>query len=589
MKRFFQYLLLFLTFNLFSHDRNLVIIVDDLKQETVKKQEINMTHQSITALQQRSSLVLISTSLWKNIIDRKKDFEKQLKKEDSLESNILDMYQATNQELKSARYNLSMINQKLSQTWFVDTYPRLAELSQDRFNQIKFNFLCYIFEFDMKQWHVYSAQEGMLLFIPRELQYQADPHYELFEDRELLKHDKKSRVITSLQKLLTMSRDRWVIYLTGHGHPKSSKQGANISGLKIEEFRKLLDYFDNEMRLKLLVYSSCYGGGVHSVEPYANLRLHYSVIVTAATDAPIFGFGLFEGVKLPPYDHQFKLQSSNIAKNKGLLPYAMQSFPTFFKRAWRGQFDLNLIQSISHFFICDLILCHIQKVENYPLIRKAGGLIFTPIRDGLIMKLVQQITTQRSITLSKPLFLYAKKVKKIKTDRSLPIISMLPGFQSHEIGELLAPQIPFSQLIADSFLSLEDMQGYKNFIIKKISCINDLVGDNKNGTFTHVLILAQEHLKPKFFQGKADALIAFEFRGKHYLAVWHDQKITDTLELNQEQSEAMSAIENLVQQAVNYDATIAVEKLLMFDTYSENKAYQKNVVDRCVKSKACKK
>ncbi len=581
--------LLLLSFNVLGFDRNLVIIVDNLQQETVKTEEINMTHQCITALQQRASLVLMSTGLWKNIVDRKKDFEKQLQNTDSLESIIFDMYQITNQELKSSRYNLAMINQNLSQVWFEQKYPRLAELSQDQLNQLRFNFLCYIFEFDMSSWHVYNAHEGMLLFMPRELQYQIDNQYALFEDRELLKQDKKSYPVQSLQKLLTNHNDRWVIYLAGHGHPKSSKQGANIAGLKSEEFKKLLDYCNEQMRLKLLVYSSCYGGGVHTIEPYGNLRLHFPVIVTAATDAPIFGFGLFEGVKLPPYDHQFKLQSSDVAKNKGLLPYAMQSFPTFFKRAWRGQFDLNLVQSISRFFVCDLILCHVQKVENFPLIRKAKDLIFTPIRDGLIMKLVQQVTTNSSIVSSKPLLLYTKKVKKIKIDHAVPIISMLPGLQSHEIGELLAPNIPLSQLIADSFLSLEDMQAYKNFMIKKLSCFNDLIGDQKNATFSHVLILAQEHLKPKFFHIKADALISFELAGKHYLMVWHNQKITDTIELDQEQAEAMKAIENFVQQAVNFDANFAAEKLLTFDSYVENKVYQQEIVDGCVKSKVCKK
>jgi hypothetical protein len=589
MNKILLYFLLFLSLNLCAHDRNLVIIIDNLQQETAKTKEINMTHQSVTALQQRASLVLISTGLWKNIIDRKKYFEKQLESADSLESVIFNMYQKTNQELEFSRYNLTIINQKLSQSWFAQNYPQLAELSQEQLNQLRFSFLCYIFEFNMNQWRVYNAHEGMLLFMPRELNYSIDNQYELFEEKDLLKHDKKSHPIESLQKLLPINSDRWVIYLTGHGHPKSSKQGANIAGLKSAEFKKLLDYCNEQMRLKLLVYSSCYGGGVHTVEPYENLRLHFPVIVTAATDAPIFGFGLFEGVKLPPYDSQFKLQTSDVSKNKGLLPYAMQSFPIFFKRAWRGQFDLNLVQSISRFFVCDLLLCHVQKVENFPLIRKAHDLIFTPIRDGMIMKLVQQVTANSSVVSSKPLLLYTKKIKKIKIDHALPIISMLPGIQSHEITELVATNIPLSQLIANSFLSLEDMQAYKNFIIKKVSCFNDLIGQAKNEIFTNVLVLNQEHLKPKFFHDHADALISFELAGKHYLLVWNDQKMSDMIELNEEQADTMKEIQSFVQQAVKYDANIAVEKLLTFDTYISNKAYQEEIVDGCIKSKVCKK
>ena len=594
MKKIIQWCILILSFNLCAHDRNLVIIVDNLQQETVKKEEINMTHQCVTALQQRASFVLISTGLWKNIIDRKKKFEKKLEDKSSLESIILDLYDTTNKELQIVRYNLPLINQKLSQGWFTQKYPQLAELEHDDFNQLRFDFLCYNFKFDMQQWRVYNAHEGMLLFVPQEFNYEVHGNYELYEDRELLKHaDKKSDPIASMQKLLTANDDRWVIYLTGHGHPKSSKQGANIAGLKIEDFKKLLLYYHEVMHLKLLVYSSCYGGGVHTVEPYADLRLHYPVIVTAATDAPIFGFGLFEGVKLPPYDNEFKLLAGDVAKNIGLLPYAMQNYTAFFKRAWKGFFDLNLVQCISKFFACDLIVCHVQKIENFPLIRKANGTIFTPIKDGTIIKLVQPVTTNRSVISNKPLLLYTKKIKKIKIDRAVPIISMLPGIVSHEIGELYAPQIPLSQVLATSFLSLEDMQGYKNFIIKKISCINDLVGDEKlrsaTATFVDVLVLHQENLMPKFFQGQAEALMYCKLADKHYLIVWNEQKIVEVIDLDFEQINAIAEIKILVQQAVNYDSNIPAEKLLTFDAYAQNKAYQQEIVDGCVKSKLCRK
>ncbi|MDP3788534.1 MAG: hypothetical protein Q8Q60_04460 [Candidatus Chromulinivorax sp.] len=583
--------ILFLRCTLFAGDRNLVIIVDNLHQETIKTEEINMTHQCITSLQQRASCVLVSTNLWKNIIDRKYKFEKQLQDSTSLESAIFDMYQTTNKELHSSRYNLAVVNQKLSQIWFVQKYPQLAELSSEKLNQLRFDFLCYMFKFNIDQWRVYNANEGMLLFMPQELQYHIDEAYVLTEERALLKHaDKKSFPVESMQKLLPMNDDQWVIYLTGHGHPKSAQQGANIAGLKIDEFKKILHHLNSDMHVKLFVYSSCYGGGVHTVEPYANVQLHYPVIVTAVTDAPIFGFGLFEGVKLPPYDQQFKLQAADVAKNSGLLPFAIQNFSIFFKRAWKGQFDLNLIQSISRFFTCDMMLCHVQKVENFPLIRKAHEIIFTPMRDSMMLKLVQQVTTNTVVTATKPLLLYTKKIKKIKLDSPWSIISMLPGIQSHEIGELVAPYVTFSQLIAQSFVSLEDMQAYKNFMIKKLTCMNDVIaGHKKIENFTNVLILHQEDLMPKFLHQPAQALIYAQRAGKHYLIIWNDGKVDEIIELDQEQIETMFVIEGYVQQSVNYDVSSSVEQLLTFDSYIENKAYQQEIVNGCVKSKVCKK
>ena len=591
MKNFLKIFILFFCCDLFGLDRNLVIIVDNLQQETAKTTEITMTHQCITVLQQRASMLLVSGGLWKNIIDRKKNFENKLQNPESLESDILNMYQTTNKELQDARYNLIFINQKLSQNWFSQNYPRLANLSHDELDQLRFNFLCYTFKFDMTTWRVYNSHAGMLLFVPQELKYHIDEHYKLVDEQDLYKHaDKKSHVVQSLQKLLPSDNDRWVMYLAGHGHPKSSKQGANIAGLKIDEFKKFLHHCNDAMKLKLLVYSSCYGGGVHTVEPYANLELNYPIIITAATDAPIFGFGLFEGVKLPPYDNQFTLQSTDVSRKDGLLPCALQNYSAFFKRAWKGQFDLHLVQSISKFFACDFVQCHIQKVENFPLIRKAKSRIFTPVRDGIMMKLVQQVTTNSVVVATKPLLLYTKKVKKIKTDQAIPIISMLPGITSHEIGELIAPQVPLSTLITQSFLSLEDMQAYKNFMIKKLLCFNDLIGDGKKiETLTHVLILNQENLTPKFLDKPAQALIYCQLADSHYLLLWNDQKITDIVLLNQDQIAAMSALEKLVQQAVDFDSHETSEKLLTFDTYLENKAYQREIVDDCVKSKVCKK
>jgi len=556
-------------------DRNLVIIVDNAQHETAKNDEVTMTHQCMTALQQQASMILISSGLWKNIADRKKRFAVGLQDASSLQSS---------------NYSLAAINQKLSQSWFEQNYENLAQLPAQDINQLRFDFACYIFECDFDFWQIYDAHEGMLLFVPQGLDYRIDKKYEVADLEKMTKHaDKKSNLIPSLEKLVLNKHDRFVIYLTGHGHPKSLGQQANIAGLKIDEFRSLIDYFDISMQLKLLVYSSCYGGGVHTIEPYASLQLHYPVIVTAATDAPIFGFGLFEGVKLPPYDERFFLEPVDVCKKKGLLPHSLQDYKAFFKRSWRGHFDLQLVQLVSKFFTCDLFGCHVQKIENFPLIRKAGSLIFVPIKDNLIMKLIQQVTGYASVTSSKPLLLYSKKVKKIKIDRSVPILSMLPGLQSHTIDQLVAPQVLLSQLLEQSFLSLPDMQTYKNFLIKKLTCINDCIGDKQLVTFDNLLIVGQDNVRPKFLDKIAQVMIYAELADKHYLLLYNDQKVTDQLILNQEQINIMRQIVGFVQFMADQDALIAPEKLLTFDAYCTSKEHQQAIVETCVKKKVCKK
>jgi hypothetical protein len=547
-----------------------------------------MTHQLITALQQKASAVLTSANVWKNIVERKKIFEKQLEDKDSLASDLLDLYHRTNQELRQLKYQLPIVNQKLQQSWFVENYPHLQALSEDEFNQLRFDFSCYQFQFIIDQWRVYNPHTGMILFVPVGLHYKINPYYQIDDMHENFKvSDKKSNVVQSLDKLL-MGHDRWVIYLTGHGHPKNGKQAAYIAGLKAEDFKKLLEYFNNVMNIRLVVYSSCFGGGVHTVEPYENLQLTYPIIVTALTDAPIFGFGLFEGVKLPPYDDQFKLEVPDVLKNEGLQPCALQNYTMFFKRAWKGLFDLHLIQYVSKFFACDFLACHVQKVENFPLIRKTGSTVFTPLKDGTLFKLVQQITTNSVISLSKPLLLYTKKVKKIKMDQALSIISMLPGIASHEIGELYAPTVCLSSLLTQSFLSLEDRQAYKNFMIKKLVCRNDLLPGQENEIVSNVLIMHQKNLMPKFVDKNVQALLYVQSQQEHHLFTWQDQKIVDHLLLNSAQVHIIQEIADFVQASVNYKAGESF-KLLTFEAYQENKKYQQELVDTCVKVKVCKK
>ncbi len=590
MKVFFLIIAICISSSMFAVDRNLVIIVDNVHHENVKSQDVTMTHQCLTALQQQASMVLMSTGLWKNIVDRKKRFEKGLHNAQSPESLLYNLYQTTHHELALARYNLTTINQKLSKNWFEKEYPDLSRLSLEDFNQLRFDFACYIFKFDFDSWNVYTASEGMLLWIPVQTLYPIDKAYKIFHESDMMKiFDKKSNVVGSLQKLLHAQQDRFVVYLTGHGHPQSTEQKAHIAGLLQEDFRDLLDYFHASMHLKLLVYSSCYGGGVHCVQPYQDIRLHYPVIVTAVTDAPIFGFGLYEGVKLPPYDTHFMLDRGDVDKKQGLLPYALQNYAAFFKRAWKGQFDLQLVQLISKFFSCDFFVCHVQKIENFPLIRKAGSAIFVPIKDQLMIRLVQQATGYASLTLNKPLLMYTKKIKKIKMEKLVPIVSMLPGLQSHMIDQLIAPNFRLSDIIVKSFVSLEDMQAYKNYLIPEVSCINDLVDDTQVSTIKNLLIVGQDNVRPKFMDKKTQVLIYFQSCDQHYCASVSDQKIVNVIKFNQDQIAVMQEIIQFVRLMVDFDTKNLPENLLTFDAYQQNAALHDQIVQACIKNKVCKK
>ncbi len=590
MRKLFVIFFLFYFCNLDGDDRNLAIFIDTMHQETVKSEDINMTHQCITALQQRASLVMVSRGLWKNIIERKKRFEKKLEDTQSLESEMMRLYTRTNQELKAVHYHLTTINQKLQQSWFAQNFPVIAALSAEDFNQVRFNFLCYMFNFDTTQWRVYNAHTGMLLFVPKESNYHADEQYQVSNEEELYKQsNQKLHLIATFEKLFNSTKDRWVIYMSGHGHPKNGPQSAHIAGVSIEDFRSLLLFFNEQMQIQVLVYSTCYGGGVHTVEPYEQLSLRYPVMVTALTDAPTFAFGLFEGTKLPPYDAHFKLYPTDVQKGKGLLPYSMQNYAAFFKRAWKGLFDIHLIQYISQFFQCNYGLCHVQKIENFPLIRYPFALVFRPVHDTMLIQLVQPVTNSNGLTSSKPLLLYVKKIKKIKIDRSVPIISMIPGPADHEISELIAVQLPFSKLLMEAFLFLDDVQPYKNFMLKKVWCKNDLIPATKSNVFDRVMVISQPELFPRWIKQVCKAVIFFQCQGIWYGAVVQDQKIEELMPLDVDQIETVVYLEQVIKASVDHDQYATVDQLLSFDSYREHKGYQAELVDACVSMKVCKK
>jgi hypothetical protein len=62
----------------------------------------------------------------------------------------------------------------------------------------------------------------------------------------------------------------WLVFLNGHGSPPAQGplRKAVIAGLSEETFTKVLDFFNNEVTTKFLVYITCFSGGKHLFTPY---------------------------------------------------------------------------------------------------------------------------------------------------------------------------------------------------------------------------------------------------------------------------------------------------------------------------------
>lgn len=573
-----------------AKQQNLILLVDINQQEGIKKDEITATHQLITALQQQAAPILVSTSLWKNVCDRKQEFTKRLDDTSSLEFQIRSLYQATNKQFQACHYDLDAINQKLSISWYKKNYPKLALLEQSQLDQLKFNFLCYNFDYHHNQWSLFNAQTGMLLFIPQFVDLYINHVYKVHNESDITYHKEKQShvVVQSLQLLLGNNYDEWVIYLSGHGNPQNRKEVAHIAGMPLHEFSDLLAYLHKKMRVKLLVYSSCYAGGVHTVEPYKNMKLHFPIMTVALMDAPIYGFGFFEGVKLPPYNQELYLTSQDVQHGAGLLVSQVQQFQQFFQYAWSGQFDMNLIETVSQFFTCDNKQCMVKKIENMPLIRKAHGVSFHVVQDDISSQFMYQAKTSQAITTQKPVLLYIKKIDKITLTSPVAIVSMLPGLQNHEIKELVAEKIPLSQLMNETFLSVADAEKNKNYLIDRLVCQNDLIASAANKEITHCMIIQQDFV-PKFLSGKPETFISFQSDDAWYLVIWKHQKAEKIMRLTDDQIDIMIELEKFLQQGIDFQDDVGSHTLVTFDAYVKNKMYQHDIIESCLRDKICKK
>lgn len=589
MKKLVQCIFLLSLSCLQAKHQNLIILVDTAQQETSKKDDITATHQLITALQQQAAPILVSASLWKNIVDRKQKFSKKLDDRSSLELVFYDLYKDVNKELELSEYNLNLINQKLSLLWYKQNYHQLACLSQVQVDQLKFNFLCYNFDFNMDQWSCFDAQTGMILFVPQSVDLSIHNFYKILVESDLtLHHAKKNNIIQTLQLFFDGNYDDWILYLSGHGNVKAGKEVAHIAGMPIHEFSDFLSYINNKMKIKLLVYSSCYAGGINSVQPYKNMKLHYPVIVIALTDAPIYGFGFFEGIKLAPYSQDYYLTAQDVQKGQGLLPLKIQQFDTFFTRAWSGLHDIKLIESVSQFFTCDKKSCFVKKIENMPLIRDIASLSFDVMHDTIAQELVHKVTNSQVGTTQKSVLLYVKKVDTIQFDNPVAIVSMLPGLQNHQINKLIAHNIPLSRIIQDSFLSLADATKNKNYLIDTIICNNDIIEPFGSCQVTHCMLI-QEGFMPKFLPYKSETFISFRLNEQAYLMVWRNEKPEKIMKLTSDQTRIMIELENFLQQGIDFQDDVPSSQLVVFDAYVKNKVYQKDIIESCLQQRICKK
>ena len=312
----------------------------------------------------------------------------------------------------------------------------------------------------------------------------------------------------------------WNIYLEGHGEPSSyytpqiqpTESKAAIAGFSIHDFQQLLITLNDDLKTHMLYYSTCYGGGYHTICPYYGLHgnagitpLNYTVAERAVTDAQCRGF--YFGELLFSRERQSHMKyplctAPQCPEFLKLLRIPLD-FNKFFAalhdtiQAKQDKYNTTDSAKTSYKNILSYVSCPFEEQEkdekfhqlviNTPLIRFAGSLFFQamPI-DARVFPLSYEFTKASELQAEpievlnkKGLLIYPSIIRTpIIIKKTMPIIlSMQPGPALHYIASIQADDITFVSCIENIFRIGTRLN--KFIIIKKLQCkdgtLNDLV------------------------------------------------------------------------------------------------------------------
>lgn len=370
-------LLILFSVTIVGEEKNLILFLDKEREEQIDT-DFNVSYQFVVALLQEPGEILVAQSLLQNVIQRKELFQNRLKEYGSVESEFIRLFNAVKNNI--TKKSIRLVNKQMNQRWVSQSFSQISNLSQEKYKQLAFSFLCFYVCKALGRWSFVRQKNGFILCSlnnqKRSLSQGDILHLSLTS---------QGSVVPGLRSLVKNKKDKWVIYLSGHGHPKGeSGTEALISGMRVGEFGDFLSFLENKMNTNLLVYNSCFAGGRDGLSVYKkgdqDLLLSYSVIMTSIADAPTYVFGTPSGFKLPPYSFDNQLDQSDIRDGR-FQPFFFQYFPEFFEYAHQQFCDDQCMFLINHYKQCVEQGCPVYQIENVPMVRYPESNRFVPLDD----------------------------------------------------------------------------------------------------------------------------------------------------------------------------------------------------------------
>lgn len=278
-------------------------------------------------------------------------------------------------------------------------------------------------------------------------------------------------------------------------------QDGIILSLSFDDFYQSLKFFNDNITIAFLFYSSCYAGGEHLVIPYCDadkkpLILNFTVVSgtlaenKAQQDVPL--------IMLPPYGYKtqgrhtiiqgINTQAIDIKRHKLALATTLY-FENFFNSLRAGEHknlgNLHKIISHLHPYVHENNSLMVESLGNIPSIRPAGSSSFNIISNvppciALTPELVEKhdfkrrwILGSKEVALLYTDYIPQTVILNKKSATKPPIfVSMMPyAIACHVFEQVVARNYTFEELI-DAFLKLPELKGSKIFWIKKLKCAN---------------------------------------------------------------------------------------------------------------------
>jgi hypothetical protein len=481
---------------------------------------MNIAHQLFACLYQKAGPILMSGNVWQHVFLRKSRFDKALKLKSALQLDVVKLVDEVNSSLKSGN-SLEFVNVTMNQAWYTKKYARLAQLSEEKYKELMFDFLCsHVFEFT-QDWLVYSINDYILFVLPEDKKdFNLNNLVSILDIKKFIFATKNQSfdLLIVLSKLLK-KESLWSFYISGHGdHADEHDTAETIAGMLILEFKKIILFLEKEIKTNILVYSSCYSSGVNLMEPYQNMdsykNLSYAIITTCLTDAPVYIYGAASGLVLPAYDKDYFLKPKDV-KNKHLAWNFIQDFSQFKKHALQNNKYHELAQAIMPYKECVGSVCNVSQLENIPLIKRPKEIFFVPLDTSDIDFVVHNESHLKKVENKSGLLWYIKQYNgTVEIKGSLPqFINMIPGDGVIWTHKLNIGNFDLQNIISKLFFSIEDVYGVKVFIFDMIKSLDNNL---EQVDLMNCMVIPKSSWIPKSFLLDNQLGICFYQHNKNY-------------------------------------------------------------------------